>query len=287
MEQGPALHLRTVSLSRGGQPLSVSGPADVSEDGSLVLAQGAATERLRNAEDGVHQSWEFARRPAGTGALTVRLLAAGAPYMGQTAAGLHFAAPGGLGVRYSEAFWTDASGRSTRLPARYEAGQIVLEVPAAVVESAAYPTVLSPTVSPEFGMDNPVPGPVARIQSFPDVAFDGQNFLVVWQDSRGSATSDVYDIFGARVSAAGDVLDPSGIVISNAVGDQKSPAVAFDGQRYLVVWADSRTGSPRIHGTRVTVGASPTSSRERRLSEESGWMILMATLRPITGCSPS
>jgi phosphoribosylformylglycinamidine (FGAM) synthase PurS component len=84
----------------------------------------------------------------------------------------------------------------------------------------------------------------------PTLAFDGANFLVVWEDGRSGAYSDVY---GARVSPAGAVLDTAGIVISTAASDQGSPAVAFDGANFLVVWYDSRSGSSYdIYGARVT-----------------------------------
>jgi hypothetical protein len=59
----------------------------------------------------------------------------------------------------------------------------------------------------------------------PAVAFDGTNYLVVWQDGRGT----YYDIYGARVSRAGVVLDPGGFAISTATREQRMPAVAFDG----------------------------------------------------------
>jgi hypothetical protein len=251
MLRGTPLHLQTASLSRGGRALAVPARATAGSDGSLTFSAGAVVERLRNTEDGVEQRWTFARRPEGAGALTVRLRAEGVPYVGETSSGLHFADPSGLGVRYGTGVWTDARGAQRQVPVRYEAGQVVLEVSSEWVETAEYPATLSPLISPEFGMDGPVSGPAARIQSLPDIGFDGQNFLVVWQDSRGAST-DVYDIFGARVSPAGVVMDPSGFSISSAVGDQRAPALAFDGQNFLVVWQDSRTGSPRIHASRVT-----------------------------------
>ncbi|MEO0074099.1 MAG: hypothetical protein ABIK43_05525, partial [candidate division WOR-3 bacterium] len=86
-------------------------------------------------------------------------------------------------------------------------------------------------------------------QLCPAVAFGGTNYLVVWHDSRGGD----YDIYGARVTPAGTVLDPQGIAISSATDDQGYPAVAFDGSNYLVVWADWRTVSySDVYGARVS-----------------------------------
>ena len=86
-------------------------------------------------------------------------------------------------------------------------------------------------------------------QSFPAVSFDGTNFLVVWQDEREDEFGDIY---GARVSMAGAVLDPTGIAICRVVYDQMFPAVAFDGANFLVVWEDERNGYGDIYGARVT-----------------------------------
>jgi N-acetylneuraminic acid mutarotase/phosphoribosylformylglycinamidine (FGAM) synthase PurS component len=95
---------------------------------------------------------------------------------------------------------------------------------------------------------------VANSQNSAAIAFDGTNYLVVWEDDR----SGDWDIYGTRVSAGGSVLDPSGIAISTAAQDQFSPAIAFDGTNYLVVWADTRrgNGTPNIYGARVSVGGS-------------------------------
>jgi hypothetical protein len=86
-------------------------------------------------------------------------------------------------------------------------------------------------------------------QSSPAVAFDGENYLVLWEDFRNNP--DTSDIFGARVSPAGVVLDTAGIAISTAARVQQHPAVAFDGERYLAVWEDRRRGTD-IFGARVT-----------------------------------
>ena len=67
----------------------------------------------------------------------------------------------------------------------------------------------------------------------PAVAFDGINYLVVWEDNRGGGD---WDIYGARVDQSGTVLDPGGRAIVTGLGDQTCPCVAFDGNNYLVVW---------------------------------------------------
>jgi len=87
-------------------------------------------------------------------------------------------------------------------------------------------------------------------QSEPAVAFDGANFLVVWEDCRSG--SDYCDIYGARVTPQGTVLDPAGFVISQAADDQYSPAVSFDGVNFLVVWEDYGGSDLDIYGARVT-----------------------------------
>jgi len=88
-----------------------------------------------------------------------------------------------------------------------------------------------------------------REQDNPCVVFDGANYLVVWEDSRGVST----DIYGARVTVDGTVLDTAGIVISGAAGSQWYPYVGFDGTNCLVVWSDYRvSGHSDIYGSRVT-----------------------------------
>ena len=95
----------------------------------------------------------------------------------------------------------------------------------------------------EIAASKPAKGP-------PAVAFDGTHQLVVWEQ-QGSAGSN---IVGARVTAAGVVLDGSPLVLQQSSYNNKNPAVAFDGTSYLVVWEDQRSGGRDIYGTRVTPG---------------------------------
>jgi hypothetical protein len=87
---------------------------------------------------------------------------------------------------------------------------------------------------------------------FPALAFDGTNYLAVWQDER----SGPYDIYGTRVSTGGTVLDTSGIPIATATGNQRFPAVAFDGTNYLAAWEDARSGGDDVYGGRVSQAGS-------------------------------
>jgi hypothetical protein len=107
-------------------------------------------------------------------------------------------------------------------------------------------------VTPEAAVLDTADIAIARAaggQRFPDLAFDGASFLVVWEDSRNGGS----DVYGARVTPQGEVLDTSGIAITRASDYQGSPAVAFDGSNLLVVWGDARGGVySDVYGARVT-----------------------------------
>ena len=74
----------------------------------------------------------------------------------------------------------------------------------------------------------------------PVVAACGEDFLVVWEDYRNGKD---YDLYAARVTGDGKVLDPNGFVVSAAPGVQVMSSVASDGKTgWLATWADFRSG---------------------------------------------
>lgn len=100
--------------------------------------------------------------------------------------------------------------------------------------------------------------PAGGTEASPALAFDGTNFLVVWEELQSAASLGVN---AARVSPAGSVLDaaPLRLVDTSSLPGNFSPlarpTVAFDGVNYLVTYLDSRA----LPGNGVTVSASRVS----------------------------
>jgi len=72
----------------------------------------------------------------------------------------------------------------------------------------------------------------------PDVAFDGTNYLVVWPEKPGNNN---LEIFAARVTPTGEVLDQTGILVVGEINDQIDPKVACGPTNCLVAWVDKRS----------------------------------------------
>ncbi len=68
------------------------------------------------------------------------------------------------------------------------------------------------------------------------MAWNGSEYYVVWEEGSGTGPTQV---FGARVSASGTVLDPGGVQLSQGVfNDSVHPRVASGNGKFLVVWED-------------------------------------------------
>lgn len=88
----------------------------------------------------------------------------------------------------------------------------------------------SPGAEFELGIPNYSSAPFR--QAVPSLASDGSGYFAVWEDSR--IGSGMQTIYGARVSAEGQPLDPVGIRISAEYGG--NPRAVFAGGNYLVAW---------------------------------------------------
>jgi Thrombospondin type 3 repeat len=91
-------------------------------------------------------------------------------------------------------------------------------------------------------------------QFIPAVAFDGTNYFVVWGDQRDGVSSDIY---GARVTPGGAVLDPDGILIAGGPAGQSVPALAWNGTQFLVTWVQGFDNAPQ-HAMATRVSSAGT-----------------------------
>ncbi|MEO7730420.1 MAG: hypothetical protein ABIY55_05570 [Kofleriaceae bacterium] len=85
-------------------------------------------------------------------------------------------------------------------------------------------------------------------QASPSVTMSAGNYFAVWNDSRNGVDRD---IFGARITSAGVVLDAAGLPIVVAAADQLAPQITTNGTVSLVVWSDRRAGNFDIRGAIV------------------------------------
>ncbi|WP_216612480.1 cadherin-like domain-containing protein [Myxococcus xanthus] len=278
--KGEPLRLGQARLQRGGVRLTTGKTqGSVDAEGRLLLEREGLSEHLSNAEDGVTQSWRLDRAPPGDGDLRLDIPVSGLSFAGSTADGLHFAtARSALGFRYGHAAWVDGEGRRTELPSGYANDTIGVTVPEVLLKSSAFPITLSVVITPEQGVDLPIQGPTwGNWMHDVAVGSNGTDYLVVWFDLRDGTAPN---LFGARVSSTGVVLDPAGISISSERGDRLSATVASNGADYLVVWTSTEYVENElredIRAARVTSGGhvedtpsillSPDNHAERRPS---------------------
>lgn len=252
----------TQAVLRGAASL-LAPPRVTARPESRLVTRGDLVEEVRDTENGVEQSWSFERKPRGSGDLTVRIQVAGLAEREVDERGILFDEPtSGLRVRYGMGTWVDARGERIAVASRWEAGAITLTVPESVLERAAYPAVLDPSISAELSAGPVLPGPVQLFQRRVRAASDGTNFFVVWEDPR-------HLVEFARVTPAGAVLDPVGVPINLDEARYLSsyPTLAFDGTNFLVVW----NGSDGIRARRLSKTGTFVDAKEINVWTGSGY----------------
>mgnify|MGYP005843481367 CR=1 FL=1 len=92
-------------------------------------------------------------------------------------------------------------------------------------------------------------------QADPAVAWDTENYVIAWDDYRTGMTQG-YDVYCARMSPAGTVLDPDGFAVSTGPWYESKPALAAAGPAWFgVFYTKSICYIDRLAGR--IVGESP------------------------------
>jgi len=112
-------------------------------------------------------------------------------------------------------------------------------------------------------------------RDYPSVAFDGTNYLVAWADGRRNDSADIY---AARVTKGGSVLDPQGFPVAVGGDAHIFPTAAFNGTNYLLVWDDiTDSGMCTIRCARVSpAGRVLDTAGVTICSAWSAWMPVVA-----------
>ena len=168
---------------------------------------------------------------------------------GACANAAHYGDGGAGRVRISGATAVDAAGKRCELAMRIDGGRIVYELPSSFLASASLSTGCGPDhlrgVWHGQARLCPRRRTTSRLRRWHGMG------TTSWSCGSAESYRPVRDIYGARVSPDGAVLDPAGIAICTAANDQRYPSVVWNGSHFLVVWVDLRRGYFDIYGARV------------------------------------
>jgi len=119
-------------------------------------------------------------------------------------------------------------------------------------------------------------------QSLPVVASDGSDYLVAWRDDKLGGT----DVFAARVSGAGAVIDTSSFMVFDAMGavsdGPQPPAAAFDGTSYVVAWPSISSSQPTF-GRVKPADASLLDGNGKTIKTQGGGPLALTRSATYTG----
>jgi hypothetical protein len=253
-----SLTIGTQSLARGGQRigLDVGRWTATGDRAGRDLAPGVR-EQVTARSGAMEWDVVLASRPAGHGDLVLRAGVDGVVGEPTVVAGgrsLQLRLVDGATIGMGETVVVDASGRELyrALPAIHH-GRVELVVPDAVLEQAAYPITIDPTVS-----SGQLVSGTSNLANQPSIAFDGEDYLVVWSEHDGSN----FEIRAAQVNGAGVIVQPIGFLSTQGDGrNDERPAVAWNGTRFLVTWEHNFSDSDiDVYGRIVNRAGFPIGS---------------------------
>lgn len=253
-----SLTIGTQSLTRGGQHIgSDVGAWTATGDMAARDLAPAVREQVTARSGAVEWDVVLASRPAGHGDLVVRAGVDGVVGEPEVLAGgrtLRLTLVDGATVDVGETVVVDASGNVLhRALPTVDHGRVELVVPDAVLEHAAYPITIDPTVSSGL-----LVSPPSNLANQPSIAFDGEDYLVAWSEYDGSN----FEIRAAQVNGAGTIVQPIGFLSTQGDSrDDQRPAVAWNGTRFLVTWEHTfATGDIDVDGRIVNRAGFPIGS---------------------------
>lgn len=220
----PSATLRLQQATVAGKAIALQDAAPTRQDRRITWQRGGLVENVDLQPAGIEQSFTFAALPQ-RGEL-VLTMAVGTDQGEDLGDGVAFARGA---IRYTEAVAIDARGDRIAAPTTFANGQLTIAVPAAFVETAAFPLVIDPFVS-SITVTQGTPN-----VSDPDLAYDSSSasWVVAYELRFAANDTDVYvQALDAQMTTVGapKVVDASSEVWQ---GPSIANLNAYD--RFLVV----------------------------------------------------
>jgi hypothetical protein len=128
--------------------------------------------------------------------------------------------------------------------------------------------VMANRVSPSGVVSGPWQFPVSyQNESLPAVASNGESLFVTWGSDFSSSATHIY---GLRWTGTGT---PAGTtLVASQYNSERTPALAFNGTNWLVVWEDDRgrDADTNLHGVRVSPAGTVLDSSARMITSAAG-----------------
>jgi fibronectin type 3 domain-containing protein len=261
----PRMTYRLEEVRSGREVLARGGAVDpkaLLEERAVSYGRGSIEERYIIGPDSIEQVFIVSSLPPERGTITVT---------GRVSTNLEAPEEGARGPKLafhykecellslSQAVAVDAAGRRQPLELAYASGRVTITVPADWVASAALPIMIDPLIGGPIQIDSRLTDFVDAVNGFAvricDAAWNPtcQEWLVVWDEQFGASASN-FDVFGQRVSPAGELVGGAlGIGISTGGDYEATVSAAPSANRYLVAWRhdpadDGSEADQRIEG---------------------------------------